>query len=162
MYISMAPVRHPSRGNNSWFQSKFGADTLTLQYRETSKHCVPNPLIVGKHCDVFIGVFGWLNTSFTILATVDEGFRSPVVLLDQAPQSGFVGGSQYAYYKYSVSVPRGSGGASTPATDIKFSLTPTGTNIRLLSSYFPCFRQSLNLRSKFFILQTMEMPTCSC
>ena len=124
MFISMAPVKHPSRTNNTWFQSKFGADSLTLQYTDTSKHCVPNPAVSGKHCDVFIGVYGWQNTTFTILANVDEGFRAPSTLLDQVPQTGYVGTSQYTYYKYAVSVPH-TGGASSPALDIKFSLTPT-------------------------------------
>eukprot|EP00598_Pedospumella_elongata_P002386 CAMPEP_0184975878 /NCGR_PEP_ID=MMETSP1098-20130426/6959_1 /TAXON_ID=89044 /ORGANISM="Spumella elongata, Strain CCAP 955/1" /LENGTH=2755 /DNA_ID=CAMNT_0027498653 /DNA_START=79 /DNA_END=8346 /DNA_ORIENTATION=+ len=124
MFISMAPVRHPTRDNNTWFQSKFGADSITLQYRDTAKHCVPNPNVAGKHCDVYIGVFGWMNTTFTILANVDEGFRSPVLLLDQSPQTGLVDTAHYTYYKYSVSVPR-SNGAATPAVDIKFTLTPT-------------------------------------
>ena len=74
---------------------------------------------------MYIGVFGWMNTTFTILANVDEGFRSPVLLLDQSPQTGLVDTAHYTYYKYSVSVPR-SNGAVTPAVDIKFTLTPTG------------------------------------
>lgn len=123
LFIGVAPITHPSRQNFTWFQSKFGADTMTLQYSEVSKHC--NLLRVG-HCDIYIGVYGWMNTTFTVLATVDEGFLSPVTLIDQAPQSGFVATSDYSYYKYSISVPQGSGGEELPPVDIKFTLTPTG------------------------------------
>ena len=120
----MQPLTHPSRDNYTWFQSKFGADSITLQYREISQHCVPRPLVTGGDCDIYIGVFGWMNTSFTIMAAADEGFRSPVTLIDQNPQSGFVGAAAYTYYSYAVSVPPG--GSGSPPVNIKFTLTPTG------------------------------------
>jgi hypothetical protein len=121
----MYPVVHPTRTNFTWFQSKFGADSVTLQYGEMSKHCVPRPTVVGGDCDIYIGVYGWMNTTFTIMAAVDEGFRSPITLIDQSPQSGHVGDGAYTYYRYSISVAQGAAG--TPPTDIKFTLTPTGT-----------------------------------
>jgi hypothetical protein len=31
LFIGVAPLTHPSRGNYTWFQSKFGADSVTLQ-----------------------------------------------------------------------------------------------------------------------------------
>lgn len=121
----MRPVTHPTRSNFTWFQSKYGADSLTLQYSEMAKHCVPRPTVVGGDCDIFIGVYGWMNTTFTIMATVDEGFRSPVTLIDQMPQSGHVADAAYTYYKYAISVPQGPSSGSPP-TNIKFTLTPTG------------------------------------
>ena len=57
------------------------------------------------------------------MANVDEGFRSPITLIDQSPQSGFVGNEEYIYYKYSISVPTG---GNSPPTDIKFTMTPIG------------------------------------
>ena len=119
----MYPLTHPSRSNFTWYQSKFGADTLTLQWSEISKRCVPRPTVIGGDCDIYIGVFGWQNTSFTVMANVDEGFRSPITLIDQSPQSGFVGNEEYIYYKYSISVPTG---GNSPPTDIKFTMTPIG------------------------------------
>jgi hypothetical protein len=127
----MYPLTHPSRDNFTWFQSKFGADSITLQYGDMSKHCVPRPAVVGGDCDIFIGVYGWMNTSFTVMATVDEGFRSPITLIDQSPQSGFVDNAGYAYYRYAISVPQ----TGSPPTDIRFSLTPTGTQHLASFSY---------------------------
>jgi hypothetical protein len=124
LFISMRPVTHPTRSNFTWFQSKYGADSITLQYTDMARHCVPRPTVTGGDCDIYIGVYGWQNTSFTVLASVDEGFRSPITLLDQAPQSGHVDNSGYMYYRYAISAPQSSSGI--PPTNIRFSLTPTG------------------------------------
>ena len=136
MFISMAPVTHPTRSNYTWFQTKFGADSFTLQYSEMSRYCVPQPQLTGKHCDIYIGVLGWLNTTFTIMATADEGFLAPIRLLDQTPQSGYVANAEYTYYTYSVSVPQPpsqqGGGDSMPALDIKVTLTPTSKSCHVM------------------------------
>lgn len=123
LYISLEPVTRPDQRNYTWHQSKFGADTLTLQYSDIAKHCVPDPTRAGGECDFFVGVFGWQNSTFTILAAAKEGFRSPITLLDLAPQSGAVLTGEYAYYKYLINV--ASGGDALPV-DVKFTLTPTG------------------------------------
>jgi hypothetical protein len=125
----MKPITHPTRTNYTWYQTKFGADTMSLQYQDIAKHCVPVPTQVGKDCDIYIGVFGWANTSFTIVATADEGFLSPIVLSDQQPQSGAVAVSQYSYFSYKINVARGD---NVIPTDIKFTLTPLGTVICLV------------------------------
>lgn len=134
LFIGVAPLTHPTRNNYTWFQSKFGADTMTLQYSELAKHC---NLARTGHCDVHIGVYGWMNTTFSVMAAVDEGFLSPMTLIDQAPQSGYVGASDYTYYRYSISVPQAAAGAEElPPVDIKFTLTPTGRRDFYLS-YLP-------------------------
>lgn len=88
MYIGLSPLVHPTRFNNTWFQSQLGSDTLVLQADEISKRCIPNPRL-GKHCDLYVGVYGWRNSTFTVVAVADEGYQSAATLLEQQPQSGF-------------------------------------------------------------------------
>jgi len=64
------------------------------------------------------GIFAFINTTFTVLASVNEGFQSPLRLVDRVPQSGSVLASQYVYYKYTLD-------NSTGIRDIKFTLTPS-------------------------------------
>ena len=123
--MGLKPNYHPSETNFTWHQSQFGADTLTLQYWQIEEQggCQPDPGRVNGGCDLYIGVFGWENSSFTILASVDEGFQAPTALLDQLPQTGAVLTGQYKYYAYLVNV------KSSEPISIKFTLTPTGTYV---------------------------------
>ncbi len=70
-------------------------------------------------------MYGWQNSSFSIVASLDEGFVSPILLLDQAPQTGQVALGAYVYYKYYVNVEPPSAHHTIPVA-IKFTLTPTG------------------------------------
>jgi hypothetical protein len=119
VYVSLPPVYHPSRTNYTWSQASLGADTITLQYSDIIKGCTPNPS-AQKACDFYISVYGWKNTSYAITASVNDGFASPVLLLDQVSQSGSVKAGQYQYYRYYVQ-----SNISIPLS-VKFVVTPTG------------------------------------
>lgn len=101
--------------NHTWGTAALGADTLTLQAEMLQEHCIPNAATAG--CVYTIAVYGWMNSSYTILATLDEGWGNPTRLLDGQPQSGYVAQGAYRYYKYTVS--------QDVATALVFTLTPT-------------------------------------
>lgn len=123
IFIGVGPIKHPTRDNYTWYKTNIGADTITLQSSDIASHCAVSPMTNGKHCDIFIGVYGFKNSTYTVLAAVDEGFQSPITLLDQSPQSGIVATGRYVYYSYSVNIQPWSG---SPPLDIKFTLTSTG------------------------------------
>ena len=95
----MAPLYHPTRENFTWFHSSYGADTLTIQSEDIATKCNAK-FHSQRSCDMNIGVYGFVNTTFSLLVTMNDGFNSPIRLLDQTPQSGSVSVSQYAYYQY--------------------------------------------------------------
>ena len=115
---------HPTRSNFTWALLKQGHETLTIQYSEISKHCNLSPT-EDRHCDIFIGVFGWSNSSFSIISSVNEGFLSPILLLDQQPQSGYVDSNSYVYYKYLISAYGKNFNSSSFVTNLKLVLTPS-------------------------------------
>jgi hypothetical protein len=124
LFIGMGSIHHPRIGNATWSQMSLGADTLTLQFDDIKSHCVPVPSL-GKGCDFFVGVYGWQNSSYAITVTVNDGFLSPILLMDQMPTSGHVGKGGYQYFKYFVrSTPPGPH-SSIPLA-LQFVLTPTG------------------------------------
>jgi hypothetical protein len=67
MYISVAPNRHPNQHNFTWAQAMFGSDTLTIQSRDLATYCPAGQM---HTCDFYIGVYGWRNSSYSIVATV--------------------------------------------------------------------------------------------
>lgn len=108
-----------------------GADTLTLQHSDFKSRCEPDPAI-GKACDFYIGVYGWRNSSYAVSATVDDGFQSPTLLIDQLPASGSVSQGGYRYFMYYVSIdPPGPNSRAEPLA-LQFLLTPTGTYLSIL------------------------------
>jgi hypothetical protein len=117
LFVAMAPILHPSSSNFSWLSTAYGDDTLTIQSTEYSHTCVPNPA-TAKHCDFYIGVYGFINTSYTLTASMDTGFENPVALLDGQPQAGHVAAGKYTYYRYKVAVAN----TSIPSS-ITFTLT---------------------------------------
>jgi hypothetical protein len=119
MYISLAPERHPSRYNFTWAAAAFGADTLTIQAETILPHCIPNPN-QGKLCDFYIGVYAWINASYTILAITDDGFKSPTTLIEHQSQTGSVSIGHYKYYKFIITAEEN----VLPQT-ISISATPT-------------------------------------
>jgi hypothetical protein len=106
MFMAFEPIIHPNPNNYTWMAANYGADTLNIQADEIKKHCIPVP-DEGKHCDFFIGVYAWRNTSYSIVAHMDEGFRHPVVLSDGQPQSGTVNTGFYSYYSFYIKARQG-------------------------------------------------------
>lgn len=121
----MGALTHPTRYNFTFAQTMLGSDAITLQYHDMRKHCQPEPR-TGKVCDVHIAVYGWKNSSYNLLGSVDDGFLSPVLLVDQQPSNGYVSAKTYKYFKYLVNVQPPAAGSSSIPTSIKFTLTPTG------------------------------------
>ena len=50
-------------------------------------YCTPDPA-TGNLCDIYIGVNAFESTSYTIVASVNDGFQSRITLLDGQPQTG--------------------------------------------------------------------------
>ena len=116
LYVSFFPVTHPSRSNYTYVAASDGADTLTLQASMLSLHCFLDPA-TNKACDIYIGVLAWRNSSYTLVASMDDGFESRISLLDGQPQTGAVGVGKYIYYEYQV------GSASVNGSNtLRFSL----------------------------------------
>ena len=116
LYVSFSPVTHPTRSNYTYVAASDGADTLTLQASMLSLHCFLDPA-TNKACDIYIGVLAWRNSSYTLVASVNDGFESRISLLDGQPQTGAVGVGKYVYYEYQV------GSASnTGRNPLRFSL----------------------------------------
>eukprot|EP01038_Epipyxis_sp_PR26KG_P008213 gene8213-11113_t len=142
LFVSVTPIYgdpdvyiglgfYPTRNNYTWFQALVGADAGTYQAPDIATKCVPNPSIA-KMCQFYIGVYGWKNTSFSILASTDEGFKSPITLIDKQPQQGHVEKGRYVYYKYKIS----GDGPTKESVSIKFILTPTdGGDVDLYLSF---------------------------
>lgn len=102
LFIGIAPIYHPTRENYTFFHSSYGADVLTIQAEDIAIKCKNNFHTNIGACDMHIGVYGFINTTFSLLVTVNDGFNSPIRLFDQIPQSGSVSVSQYAYYQYTL------------------------------------------------------------
>lgn len=121
LFIGLPPKYHPTRTNYTWMSMAFGQDTLQLQASAIATQCVPNPT-TGKHCDFYIAVYGFLNSSYSLLVATDDGFADPVTLLDRQPQTGSVQKGMYKYYQFDVS--GGNWASSNPLpTSITISLT---------------------------------------
>ncbi len=101
LYIGVPPNTHPTKSNYTWASRGFGADSLTLQTSEMQKHCQPDPA-VGQGCAVYVGVFGWTETTFSILASLNMGWLNPFTLVPGRPQSGEVAKGAYSYYKIRI------------------------------------------------------------
>ena len=39
-------------------------------------------------CTLYLGVYGFLNSTYSLTVSVNEGFSSPIALIDEQPQSG--------------------------------------------------------------------------
>lgn len=96
-------------------------DTLTIQAAELKEHCAPNPAF-GEGCDLGIAVYAWSNTSFSILASLNRGWASPLELTPGQPQTGRVAKGTYAYY--SVRIPGSGSGEQQPV--VRITLLPAG------------------------------------
>jgi hypothetical protein len=117
LYISPAPEAHPRKENYTWASRGFGGDTLTLQAEDMRKYCTPDSAR-GVGCDIYIGVYGWTNTSFSIMASLNMGWMNPIVLFSGQPQSGHVHKGTYDYYQFTIP-----GGPHPP--QVRIALNPT-------------------------------------
>lgn len=120
LFVGTSANPHPSKNNHTWAARGFGADTLTLQASDMGKYCTPKPAR-GLGCDYFVGVYGWTNTSFSILATTRKAWSNPVLLFKGQPQSGNVEKSDYVYYKFHVP-------SDGPNATLHITLTPMDSN----------------------------------
>ena len=86
--------------NFSWTASDYGSDTLTIQARELNDACLHSNV---SSCDLKVRVLGLTeNSSYTIVAAMDEGFVNPTLLLEGRPQTGFVAKNQFVYYRFVI------------------------------------------------------------
>ena len=72
------------------------------------------------NCELYIGLTGYTNTSYSVLAYMDEGFKHPTTLFDGQAQSGAVKKGDYTYYSFQISLPD-----NELATAVSFTMTPT-------------------------------------
>jgi len=115
VYISLTQP-FPNKKNFTWSQTAFGPDTLTIQSIDILQHGC-NPKLSG-FCTFYLGVYGFLNSSFSMVVHTNEGFTSPLTLLEQHPQSGSVSTGEYTYYRYIIS------STNRLTTSIKLTITP--------------------------------------
>lgn len=102
IYVDVPPNVHPTKDNFTWASRGFGSDTLSLQAAAMREHCIPDPL-VGTPCHYIVGIYGWTNTSFSIMASLNTGWLNPITLFAGQPQEGVVGQSSYTYYRFYLS-----------------------------------------------------------
>jgi hypothetical protein len=98
----------PSRSN--YDKSSTGSrtvDAVYYQWRElTQCQSQIDPNGHGGDCDIWIAVYGYSNTTYTLTATVVDG-QQQQMLLDGVQQGGNVPYRTYIYYYAPVSVPQG-------------------------------------------------------
>lgn len=119
MYISTWPNTYPSGSNFTWMTAYWGDDTITIQASSLQEHCRVSIKHNGN-CELYISVSTYTNTSYSILAYMDEGFKHPTVLFDGQAQSGSVQKGDYSYYSFQVSL-----ADNAIASSVTFTLTPT-------------------------------------
>lgn len=97
---------------------------MTLQAADLATYCKPDPAS-GKNCDLYIAVYSWYNSSYSIEAHMDEGFANAVTLLDGQPQSGYASFGGYNYYKFFITGSN-ENDVLRVVDSVRFTLTPTG------------------------------------
>ncbi len=93
LFVSVDPVSPGSRPNKTncdapkcKFANGLGTDTVTFQWLEMPA-CV-DAVTSGGSCGVWVGVYGYTNASFSVVAVVGTGAWEAVELLDGVPQGG--------------------------------------------------------------------------
>ena len=103
IFISEPPVYYPTRRNYTFISAMYGSDTVTIQYDDPLKSCMPSST---QTCDFYIGIYSWGRIAqFTLTATLDTGFydvNNLIALRDGVPQSGTVKKERYVYYKFDI------------------------------------------------------------
>lgn len=80
----------------------WGEDTITIQASQLADLCSRYDTDL-LSCDLFITVFAAVNSSYSLVASVGNGFRSPITLIDGQPQNGRVNLGGYQYYDFYIS-----------------------------------------------------------
>lgn len=119
MYISAWPNTYPSGHNYTWMTAYWGDDTITIQSEELKARCGAS-IKHNRNCELYIALTSFTNTSYSVVAYMDEGFVHPTVLLDGQAQSGVVKKGDYSYYSFDIAM-----ADNSLATGITFTMTPT-------------------------------------
>eukprot|EP00457_Paulinella_chromatophora_P000073 gb/GEZN01000073.1/.p1 GENE.gb/GEZN01000073.1/~~gb/GEZN01000073.1/.p1 ORF type:complete len:2576 (+),score=267.19 gb/GEZN01000073.1/:57-7784(+) len=91
LYIS-TQVSHPNQTDFTWSSLLFGADSITV-VRGDPNFCA------GDNCIYYIGVYGFTNVSFTVVAT----FATITQLQNGVPQQGEVHANSFREFTFQVS-----------------------------------------------------------
>ena len=84
-----------------------GIDAIYLQWRVLAEcQAQISPDSSNGDCDIWIGVFGFTNTTYSVTATAVNG-QQRTMLLDGVPAAGIVSYKMYTYYYALVRVPYG-------------------------------------------------------
>ena len=101
LYLDVAPNRFPNETHYKYYSGSMGSDTYVLQASEILASC-PQLGLVGigsQSCTVYMSVFGFNSTRYTITSSFGYGYQSPTSLILGQTQIGFVEEGAYAYYK---------------------------------------------------------------
>ena len=102
IYVSLSSDNpRPTRGHSDKTSSSFFNDTVYVQWSEIGQ-CNP-----GVDCAVFIGVNGFSEASYSIVATLVSDIFNPTLLRDGVAQRGSVVQKGYAYFRALIDVSDG-------------------------------------------------------
>jgi len=102
LFMSLSP-HQPNRTSFTWTSAWYGAETLTLQAEELDTACLPDPGNK-KACSYFLSVYGFSNTTFTVLAALHLGWAHPVSLILGQPQTASLPEKDWVYYQLRLSL----------------------------------------------------------
>lgn len=118
-YVSIAPTIHPNTSNYLWSSGRYSRDIISIQSSELSTICWNNSAtILLGYCSLYIAIRGYRNASYSIVANIDLGYSSPILLLDGQSQNGLVQEESYQYYDFKIS------NSSGILSSIVITLTP--------------------------------------
>ena len=92
--------KHPVISNFTWISMRYGNDILTIPHTELLTHCHNNTI-----CNIFIGVYGYQNSSYSLIINTDLSYKNRIQLINGLSQNDFVGYSLYKYYEYYINKP---------------------------------------------------------
>jgi len=92
---------YPTTTTYTWSRAHLGGDTISIAAEDVAGCHAP----YDGHCYYYIGVYGYANSTFTIVASYTDA--EPVQLTIGQPQAGHV--SQQTYAQFQVVVPANSG-----------------------------------------------------
>lgn len=98
LYVSFVNPT-PSNMNYTKKANSIFEDRVTIE--DVSHRAECSSRLPAEPCIVFISVFGYKNSTYSILASYASSFRTPTILSQGQPQSDFVKGSSYQYYSFS-------------------------------------------------------------
>jgi hypothetical protein len=60
---------------------------VDIQASSLQGHCTADP-VKGKTCDIYIAILSYVETSYSLTASMRNGFKSRVTLITGQPQTG--------------------------------------------------------------------------